>query len=169
MTGKRYFLLTDALAMLPLVRPILIDVRQARASLASIARRLDRADAADPLELLQKQAAQAKLLRECLDEAKRLGIRISDGVRCEAYFPFEHKWTGPKGDGRVRPACFVYSDAGDGIHEWFFEGWPNDRKSIPRTWRRLFRVPQQSEASSSSCSAPSVRPSKPGFSSAPSA
>jgi hypothetical protein len=60
---------------------------------------------------------------------------ITPGVRCEALFPFLHKWTGGRGDGRIRKAYFVYSDEQETIARWFFAGWPHDRRQVwPHWW-----------------------------------
>jgi hypothetical protein len=74
-----------------------------------------------------------------LSEAAYLGVEITPGVRCEALFPFEHQWVGPQGDNKIRPAYFVYNDVQDTIHEWFFSGWPNDRRHVNAAWWRQFR------------------------------
>lgn len=146
-TTRGTFILTEAAQMLPLVRRILHDLREARSRLCQINRRLrqtalseDR-DAIDPEReaLVAERRLWREKLADCLAEAGFLGIEITSGVRCEALFPFEHQWIGPNGDGKLRPAYFVYNDAQNSITEWFFSGWPNDRRKVNPRWWRQFR------------------------------
>lgn len=124
--------------MLTLVRQILRDVRETRSRI----NRLDRLCAVNKParpEWLAERALCREQLRACLVEAESLGIEITPGVRCEALFPFQHQWVGPQGDNKLRPAYFVYSDAQTTITEWFFSGWPNDRRKVNPRWWRQFR------------------------------
>ena len=141
MKSQRCFVLTEAAAMLPLIRRILTEVRSARSALSSTRRRLARFDLTkrERARLTQKEQAAQKTLTECLAEADKLGVLITPGVRCEALFPFEHQWIGPGADGKLRPAFFVYSDAKATITEWYFDGWPSDRRQVSSQWWQQFR------------------------------
>jgi hypothetical protein len=139
--ARKTFILTEAAATLPLVRVILRDIRDWRCRLSKV-RRDALGRGADAERLMAGSALFRQLERkvaDCLSEAERLGVRISDGVRCEALFPFEHRWVGPKGDGKLRLAWFAYNDASDTIDEWYFDGWPNDRRTVNPTWWHQFR------------------------------
>jgi hypothetical protein len=139
MKPRRYFLLTEAAAMLPLVRQILVDVREARARAAHLQHELARTDLgeADRAALAEQQRHWRDQLRGCLDEADRLGVEITAGIRCHALFPFEHQWIGPHGDGKIRSAFFLYNDAQPSITHWYFAGWPHDlRKVWPHWWKQ---------------------------------
>lgn len=144
MKTQRYFILTEAAAMLPLVRQILIDVREARSRIARLRRERDRAELnnSERAMLNRQWRHWGRKLANCQDEAITLGVEITPGIRCEALFPFEHQWIGPAGDGKIRPAYFVYSDAHSTIREWFFDGWPNDRRPIWPSWWETYRPGQ---------------------------
>lgn len=129
------FILTEAAQTLPLVRRILRDIREARSRLC----RLERSQRASASETAGERRRWRELLANCLSEAAYLGVEITPGVRCEALFPFEHQWVGPQGDNKIRPAYFVYDDAQATIHQWFFSGWPKDRRHVNSTWWRQFR------------------------------
>lgn len=146
---NRYFILAEAAKLVPLVRTILVQVRATRSRLSRLARLLDRVDWTDAqeLELRQQRSESLETLQECLAEASRLGVEITPGIRCEALFPFEHRWTGPFGDYRIRPAYFVYNDSQPSISQWFFSGWPKDRREIAEHWWSVTR-PTASEHSS---------------------
>src|SRR5690606_2218030 len=113
MPQPRYFILTEAVRLIPLVRRILVEVREARAKLSRTNRLLQRVDwtKEEELSLHQQRESALEQLQECLAEAQQLGVEITPGVRCEALFPFEHRWIGPYGDQKIRPAYFVYDDA----------------------------------------------------------
>lgn len=130
---RRLFILTEAAATLPLVRRILVDVREARARLCRLKRGRPNGD--------ERRDLSARLV-ELLAEAGRIGVEITPGVRCEALFPFEHQWIGPKGDGQLRLACFVYSDAEPTIRRWAFAGWLSEPRPCPAEWWRHFRPGQ---------------------------
>ncbi|MGL5095794.1 MAG: hypothetical protein ACRDD1_09410 [Planctomycetia bacterium] len=136
MKTGRTFILTEAAAQVPLVRRILMDVRAERARLSFADRRLERSDlpAREQWRWAGLQSDARKALAELLEEARSLGALVTPGVRCEAWFPFLHRWTGPKGDGRLRPAYFVYNDSQPTICEWFFDGWPDDRRPVAPAW-----------------------------------
>jgi hypothetical protein len=78
-------------------------------------------------------------LADALREASELGVEITPGVRCEALFSFDHQWIGPEGDNKIRPAYFVFNDAQATIEEWFFSGWPSDRRKVNPKWWHQFR------------------------------
>ena len=137
-TRHRNFILTEAAQMLPLVRRILRDVRAARSRLSRIDRLL-RQDATNRQRLREDRGFWRGELAAYLTEAAMLGVEITAGVRCEALFPFEHQWVGPQGDNKLRPAYFVYSDAEPTLKEWFFSGWPNDRRKINPKWWHQYR------------------------------
>jgi hypothetical protein len=140
MKGKT-FILTEAAAMVPLVRRILRDIRASRARLSRIQRRLaqGRLTKAERDPLARESQDLRRNLAACLAEAESLGVEITPGVRCEALFPFEHQWIGPRGDGKLRPAYFVYSDAEPTIRKWFFSGWPRDRRVCSSHWWQTYR------------------------------
>lgn len=144
MDSERRFILTEAVAMLPLVRRILTDVRESRCRLCRLRRQLERADHPGSEQVRMKDLARHWQVRldDCLSEAGVLGIRITPGVRCEAHFPFDHQWIGPASDGKIRPACFVYRDAEPTIGEWIFDGWPSGRRRIWPDWWRVYRPGQ---------------------------
>lgn len=147
----RYFILAEAAKLVPLVRRILHDIREARAQLSKLDRMLERVDWTDEEEisLRQRRSDVVERLQECLAEASQLGVEITPGIRCVALFPFEHRWIGPKGDGRIRPAYFVFDDAHPTITQWYFSGWPNDRRKVNEKWwkvRRPSRPSGNSEA-----------------------
>lgn len=129
------FILTEAAQTLPLVRRILRDIREARSRLC----RLDRSRNVSSAERAAERRRWREQLAACLAEAVYLGIEITPGVRCEALFPFEHQWIGPQGDNKIRPAYFVYNDSQETICQWFFSGWPNDRRQVNPAWWRQFR------------------------------
>lgn len=143
MRKRTAFILTEAAATLPLVRQILIDIREARARLSRLDRQIQNKQTRSAARLrLRNQKSQWRArLDDCLGEARRLGIEVTPGIRCEAHFPFDHQWTGPAGDGKIRPAFFVYNDAQATIDEWFFAGWPGDRRKICPKWWKLYRQP----------------------------
>ena len=145
MRNNRLFILTEAAAMAPLLRKILVDLREARCRLSNLRRKLMRADLSKQGRIQagrDEEAWRGKLL-DCLAEADRLGVRITAGVRCEAHFPFEHKWIGPSGDDKIRPALFVYDDTQPTISEWIFDGWPKDRRKIWPSWWHIYRPGQR--------------------------
>lgn len=131
--------------MTPLVRQILRDVRETRCRLNAIARsQKQRGLTPKRRHDLQHQVRVNRgVLRQALDEATELGIEITDGVRCEALFPFEHRWIGVAGDGRIRSAYFVYSDGSDTIREWCFASWPDFRHPPAAIWWNQFRPGQR--------------------------
>jgi hypothetical protein len=139
---RRYFILTEAAAMAPLVRQMLIEIREARSRILHLHRELQRCstDAGATARLGIECRFWHDKLDDVLRECDQLGIEISPGVRCEALFPFEHQWTGPRGDGRIRRAYFVFNDAQATITEWFFAGWPNDRRKVWPHWWTQFRT-----------------------------
>lgn len=139
---QRCFILTEAAATLPLVRQILVDVREARARLSRLQRQLDAGllDEAGRLAVVAEMKAWQCRLDSYQNEWEQLGIEVTPGVRCEAWFPFEHRWTGPGSDGKIRPARFVYCDSQPTIVEWFFNGWPNDRRQICPDWWHEYRA-----------------------------
>lgn len=141
MPQPRYFILTEAVRLIPLVRRILVEVREARAKLSRTNRLLQRVDwtKEEELSLHQQRESALEQLQECLAEAQQLGVEITPGVRCEALFPFEHRWIGPYGDQKIRPAYFVYDDARSTITEWYFSGWPRDRRRIADVWWTVVR------------------------------
>lgn len=142
MTRKKKFILTEAAATIPLVKRILVDIRVARARLNSIHRlqRTKKLNTAKRHELITESRNLRTTLRQLLDEAAALGVEVSEGVRCEALFAFEHQWIGPAGDHKIRPAYFAYSDALDTIREWFFADWPEHRHPPAATWWNQFRT-----------------------------
>lgn len=137
MKTAKSFLLTEAAAMVPLVRRILRDVRSLRSELA---RR--QAGPSGALTAQRRRALESELAF-CLEESARLGVEITPGVRCEALFPFEHRWIGAGGDGKLRPAYFVYNDANETIREWFFAGWPSERREPAPEWWTVYRPSQR--------------------------
>jgi hypothetical protein len=144
MKAQRYFILTEAAAMLPLVRRILIDIREARARIAHLRKLRGRAELtnAERATINRQWRHWGRKLANCQDEAITLGVEITSGIRCEALFPFEHQWIGPAGDGKIRTAYFVYSDAQTTIEEWYFDGWPSDRRPIWPSWWETYRPGQ---------------------------
>lgn len=138
---ERHFILTEAAAMVPLVRRILVDVREARARIARLRRERQDAELTKPdlARWRRRWRHWGRRLANCVDEACSLGVRITPGIRCEALFPFEHQWIGPAGDGKIRPAFFVYNDANPTIEEWIFAGWPNDRRTVCADWWKVNR------------------------------
>ncbi|QDU61550.1 hypothetical protein Pan216_24110 [Planctomycetes bacterium Pan216] len=161
MIKRRTFTLSDATAMLPLISRVVKDIRGERSRLAKLARRLERADLSRAdRELLQSERRRSRrLLTDHLAEANGLGVEITNGVRCEALFPFEHKWTGSHGDQRLRDAYFVYQDAQGTIREWYFSGWPNQRHLVPQRWQQVPRtVPAKRPATRDAHRAMELRP-----------
>lgn len=143
-TARGAFILTEAAQMIPLIRRILRDVREARSRLCQIHRALAPLVEADRPDLVEERRRWRRRLADCLAEAGCLGIEITPGVRCEALIPFEHQWIGPQGDGKIRPAYFVYNDAQNTITQWFFSGWPNDRRKVnPRWWGQFRPAPSR--------------------------
>lgn len=142
MHGRRNFILTEAAAMIPLVRQLLVEVREGRARLAHLERQTHHGTPTDTNS--SRREREQKICRDqladALTELSRLGVEVSPGVRCEALFPFEHQWTGPKGDGKIRPAFFVFNDAQSTIDEWYFAGWPGDRRKVWPHWWQQFRA-----------------------------
>ena len=138
---SRYFILTEAARLVPLVRGILVEIREARSRLSRLGRLLDRVDWTPDEELSLRQQREAALeqLQNCLGEASRLGVEITSGVRCEALFPFEHRWVGQFGDQQVRQAYFIYDDSKSALSQWFFSGWPRDRRPISKHWWTVTR------------------------------
>ena len=126
--------------MLPLVRRILQDIREARSRLCRLDREAMGLDDESLAGMNNQRTAWRAQLAECLRESAELGIAITAGVRCEALFPFDHQWIGPQGDNKIRPAYFVYNDANGAIEEWFFSGWPNDRRKVNPKWLHQFRT-----------------------------
>ncbi len=143
MPALRTFVLTEAVQMIPLVQSILREVREVRSRMSKIERLLDAGEMIDARgnSLKRNLDTMRRRLALCLIEAREFGFLITDGVRCEALFPFEHRWVGPQGDGKLRPAYFVYNDAQDSISQWFFRGWPNDRRAVNPVWWTQFRNP----------------------------
>lgn len=141
MTTKKYFILTEAAAMVPLIRPILADVRETRARLTHRQRERSRAALTERqrADLDDEIVEMTRRLDTYVHEALSLGVEITPGVRCEALFPFEHQWTGPNGDGKIRAAYFVFSDGQETITQWFFRGWPDDRRDIWPHWWTQYR------------------------------
>ncbi|MFO0944908.1 MAG: hypothetical protein U1D30_03010 [Planctomycetota bacterium] len=145
MKAERYFILTEAAEMIPVAQRLLVEVREARSRISLLRRQRERADlsAAERSQLVRGWRHWSRKLANCLDEAFGLGILITPGIRCEAHFPFEHQWVGPAGDGKLRPAFFVYSDANGTIEDWYFDGWPNDRRAVNPAWWTMFRPGHQ--------------------------
>ena len=141
MKAKSFLILTEAAAMVPLVRRILVDVREARSRLCAIEHRCRRVEwtACERTELKRRGLYWRDRLSGCLAEAEQLGVAITPGVRCEALFPFEHQWIGARGDGKVRQAYFIYNDALPTIRYWYFSGWPKDRRRIAPHWWNHYR------------------------------
>lgn len=141
--ATRKFILTEAAAMVPLVRRILADVRECRCQIHALRRQLKKVEGTPAAGLITDElSAVEDRLRDALGEAESLGIVITDGIRCEALFPFDHKWVGPAGDNKIRRAYFVYSDAQPGITQWFFDGWPHDRRELWPGWWDIYRPGQ---------------------------
>lgn len=137
MSSPKKFILTEAAAMVPLVRRILVDVRSCRAEISRLFR-VVRNDASnsDARNRLRQRREQ---LGACLREAKDLGVEISPGIRCEAFFPFDHQWIGRMGDRKLRPAYFLFSDAQPTITQWCFHGWPDHRMQVCEDWWKIRR------------------------------
>ena len=142
MTTERYFLLPEAADMAPFIRRLLVDIRTSRARLSLSDRLLERVDLAP-----SRRATEEAELRDCrrrlgesVAEAARLGVVITPGIRCEALFPFRHRWTGPHGDGAIRDAYFVFNDAEPSVYRWYFAGWPSDRREVWPHWWHATRV-----------------------------
>lgn len=138
-TKKETFILTEAAEMLPLVRRILRDIRQARSQISRCRRRPASVGTGAIHTVVDERRRWQDRLDLCLAEAAQLGIEITPGVRCEALFPFHHQWVGEEGDQKIRPAYFVYSDAEPTIRSWFFSGWPHDRRAVNARWWHQFR------------------------------
>lgn len=141
MKAERYYILTEAGEMIPMARRLLVEIREARARISRLRRHRERSDItpAERAQILRGWRHWSRKLANCLDEAFGLGIVITPGIRCEAHFPFEHQWIGPAGDGKIRPAYFIYSDANGTIEEWYFDGWPDDRRPVNPAWWTMFR------------------------------
>lgn len=129
--------------MLPLVRRILVDLRRERSRLSRMSRSnqpsANSRDRVTPSDF----AATLKRIVELVGEIESLGLEVTPGVRCVALFPFLHRWAKPGGDGKIRQAFFVYSDANETIHEWFFDGWPRDRRRCSSAWWQQYREGQR--------------------------
>lgn len=138
-TRRGTFILTEAARTLPLVRRILRDIRESRSRLCRFDRLANQLDEESFAVYANERTRWRAKLAECLRESAELGIAITAGVRCEALFPFDHQWIGPQGDNKIRPAYFVFNDANGTIEEWFFSGWPNDRRKVNPKWWHQFR------------------------------
>jgi hypothetical protein len=138
-TRRGTFILTEAAQTLPLVRRILRDVREARSRLCRLNRvGVGTTEIARKAHQEERQRYRQQL-SACLEEAAGLGVEITPGVRCEALFAFNHQWVGPDGDFKIRPAYFVFGDACDTISEWYFSGWPSDRRRVNPKWWHQYR------------------------------
>ena len=128
--------------MLPLVRRILSDVRTARCRQHYLERRLagPGLTRSERGRFEDERADVRRRVDELLSESDHIGVEVTPGVRCEALFPFEHQWIGPQGDGKIRAAFFVYSDEHPTITDWFFKGWPDDRRKIWPQWWSMYRA-----------------------------
>jgi hypothetical protein len=133
------FILTEAAERLPLVRRILRDVREARSRLSRIDRMLTGLGEEARRRMEFERETYRRTLAEALRESSELGVEITPGIRCEALFAFDHQWIGPEGDNKIRPAYFVYNDAQSTIEQWFFSGWPSDRRKVNPKWWHQFR------------------------------
>jgi hypothetical protein len=133
------FILTEAAQRLPLVRRILRDVREARSRLSRIDRTLAGVGEASRRRIEIDREYFRQRLADALREASELGVEITPGIRCEALFAFDHQWVGPEGDNKIRPAYFVFNDAQSTIEQWFFSGWPSDRRKVNPKWWHQFR------------------------------
>ena len=134
---KRKFLLTEAEAMAPYVRALLVDLTAAKSRMVHWDRQVQKLSAqrAEPLSrALCERGWAAEALDAASAELQSLGVRLIDPVLGSAGFPF--RWSKNRRSRRIRQAVFLLKlddDAAKGIHTWRFCGEDEERR-VPPHW-----------------------------------
>jgi hypothetical protein len=141
---KRDFILSEAQAMVPLVRHILADLTRVYSSvhrMRRIMRTLDGCQRSSNYQCRRQihqaraeLAASERELHSVTEELEDLGVAILDPIRGMVGFPFF--WSPSVGSKRVRRAMFLLKlcdDPAKGICQWRFLGESTEH-AVPNHW-----------------------------------